>query len=71
EYALSLLPLHYYSKEFYKDNLKKAEELIGSIDKKDVDILALVLRLEAPLWSEDRDFEKVEGITLLKTKDII
>ena len=71
EYALSLLPVHYYSKEFYKDNLKKAEELIGSIDKKDVDILALVLKLRAPLWSEDRDFEKIDGITLLKTKDII
>ncbi|MEA1993950.1 MAG: PIN domain-containing protein [Euryarchaeota archaeon] len=71
EYALSLLPIHYYSKESYTDKLKKAEELIGFIDKKDVNILSLALMLHAPLWSEDRDFEKVEGITLLKTKDLI
>jgi predicted nucleic acid-binding protein len=71
EYALSLLPLQYYPHEFYKDTLTEAEELIGERDKKDVDILALMLKLRAPLWSEDHDFEKVDGITLLKTKDII
>ena len=70
-YALSLLPIQPYPKEFYKDTIGKAERLIGRIDKKDVDILALVLKLRAPLWSEDRDFEKIGEITLLKTKDII
>lgn len=70
-YALSLLPIQPYPKEFYKSAIEKAEKLIGEIDKKDVDILALVLKLQAPLWSEDRDFERVEGITLLKTKDLM
>lgn len=71
EYALSLLPVQPYPKELYKDTLEKAEELIGEIDKKDTSILALALKLHPPLWSEDRDFERVEGIVLLKTKDII
>jgi predicted nucleic acid-binding protein len=70
-YALSLLPIQPDPIEFYKDTIGKAERLIDRIDKKDVDILALVLKLRAPLWSEDRDFERVEEITLLKTKDII
>jgi predicted nucleic acid-binding protein len=70
-YALSLLPIQPYPKEFYKDTIVKAEKLIGEIDKKDVDILALVLKLQAPLWTEDRDFERVEGITLLRTKDLM
>lgn len=70
-YALSLLPIQPYPKEFHKGIIGKAEKLIGKIDKKDVDILALVLKLRALLWSEDRDFERVEEITLLKTKDII
>jgi predicted nucleic acid-binding protein len=64
-----LFPIQTCPKEFYKDALKKAEKLIGEIDKRDTDILALVLELRAPLWSEDRDFERVEGIVLLKTKD--
>ncbi|KYK33946.1 MAG: hypothetical protein AYK19_12655 [Theionarchaea archaeon DG-70-1] len=71
EYALTLLPIQSYPKEFYRDTLEKAEELIGEIDRKDTSILALVLKLQAPLWSEDRDFERIKGIALLKTKDII
>ncbi len=71
EYALLLLPIRVYSKEFYKDTFKKAKELIVEIDRKDINILALVFKLRASLWSEDRDFERVEGITLLKTKDIL
>ncbi|MEW6006697.1 MAG: PIN domain-containing protein [bacterium] len=56
---------------FYKSKLKEAEGLIGEIDRKDVDILALALFTKAPLWSHDRDFEDIKGIELLKTKDFL
>ena len=69
--ALSLLPITTHPKSFYKNNIQKAEELIGPIDEKDVDILALTLSKKSPLWSEDKDFELVQGITLLKTKDLL
>lgn len=68
--ALSLLPITAHPKTAYKQNIPEADKLIGRIDKKDVDILALALFIKCPLWSNDRDFETVEGITLLKTKDL-
>ena len=69
--ALSLLPITTHSKGFYKHNIQKADELIGNIDRKDIDILALALSTKSHLWSEDKDFEAVQGITLLKTKDLL
>ena len=69
--AKSLLPITTYPETFYKQNIQEADKLIGHIDKKDVDILALALSIKCPLWSDDKDFEAVEGITLLKTKDLL
>ncbi len=69
--ALSLLPITAHPKKFYQKNIQEAGRLIGKIDKKDVEILALVLSTKSPLWSEDKDFEAIKGITLLKTKDLL
>ena len=67
--ALNLLPLIIYNKEFYKEEIEKAKQLIEHKDKKDIDILALTLRTSYPLWSEDTHFERINEINLLKTKD--
>ena len=69
--ALSLLPITTYTKKFYQKDIQEADELIGTVDKKDVDLLALVLSTKSPLWSEDKHFAVVKGITLLKTKDLL
>lgn len=69
--ALSLLPITTHSKKFYESRIREADKLIGDVDKKDVEILALALSTKSPLWSEDKDFEAIEGITLLKTKDLL
>jgi predicted nucleic acid-binding protein len=45
--------------------------MIYHIDKKDVDILALSLKLDCFLWSQDKDFEKCGFKKLLKTYDFI
>jgi predicted nucleic acid-binding protein len=45
------------SKSFYKSKLVEAWELIGKRDPKDVDILALTLKLNVPIWSNDNDFK--------------
>ncbi len=69
--ALSLLPIANYPKSFYQKSIQEADKLIGDIDKKDVDILALALSTNSPIWSEDKDFESIKGIILLKTKDLL
>lgn len=56
-YALDLLPLTVYEPKFYRRSLKKAKLQIAHRDPRDVEILALTLELERPLWTNDRDFE--------------
>ncbi len=45
--------------------------MISHIDKKDVEILALAMKLETFIWSQDKHFEKSGYLKLLKTHDFI
>lgn len=69
--SLNMLPFKIYKGSFYQNNLKEAKNMIAHIDKKDVDILALALKLETYLWSQDKDFEKAGYEKLLKTHNFI
>lgn len=71
EEILGKLPLLIYERSFYKGKIKKAREVIGEIDKKDTDILALSLKFETYLWSQDKDFEIAGCLKILKTYDFI
>jgi predicted nucleic acid-binding protein len=70
EYALDLLPLRQYPERAYRTTMAEAGRRIGRRDPDDVDVLALALRLEVPLWSNDRDFEGT-GIKRLTTTDLL
>lgn len=70
-YLLNQLPLKIYQRTFYKDKLEEAKKTIVHIDKKDVDILALALKFDTYLWSQDKDFEKAGYQKLLKTYNFI
>ncbi len=69
--ALDILPLEIYKSNFYSDKINEATNLIGKIDKKDINILALSLKKNKTIWSEDKHFEKIREIILLKTKDFL
>lgn len=56
-FDLSLLPLTIYPRDFYEAQLEEAKLRIGKRDPKDVDILALTLHLNIPIWTNDKDFE--------------
>ena len=68
---LKKLPTLIYKKNFYKGNLREAVRTIGEIDAKDVDILALALKLETYLWSQNKDFETCGYPKILKTYNFI
>jgi predicted nucleic acid-binding protein len=55
EYALDLLPSRPYPARAYRDSTAEARRRVERRDPDDVDVLALTLRLEVPLWSNDRD----------------
>ena len=67
--ALELLPLTIYNQNFYSEKIENAKKLIEHKDEKDIDLLALALKTSNPLWSEDTHFERINEISLLKTKD--
>lgn len=56
EMSLRLLPLVIYDQRAYKGKLRDAQRRIAKRDPKDVDLLALALRLRAPIWSKADDF---------------
>lgn len=70
-FVLNHFPIQAFQPKEYDDKRKAAEELIVKRDPKDVDILALALKFNAPLWSEDKDFEGIEGLILFKTSDLL
>jgi predicted nucleic acid-binding protein len=41
-------------REFYKDMMKKAFEICKSFDEKDSPFVGLELKLEAPIWTNDK-----------------
>ena len=69
ESTLNLIPLTIINQNEYQNFIPKAKNLIK--DPKDVDILALTLAFNSPLWSNDAHFEEIKEIKLLKTKDFI
>jgi len=56
--TLALLPLTVYSQAFYESKRTEAVRRIAHRDPDDVDVLALALRLNCPIWSNDADFSE-------------
>lgn len=56
-YALDLLPLTVYVSKRYRGSMKAATLQIAQRDPGDIEVLALALALERPLWTNDHDFE--------------
>jgi predicted nucleic acid-binding protein len=57
--AIAALPLTIVTRAAYAKRMTEASKRIGSRDPDDVDLLALALHLRVPIWSNDRDFEKL------------
>jgi len=55
--TLELLPVYIYAEREYAQNLPAARHLLAGRDEDDVALAALALKLEVPIWSNDRDYE--------------
>jgi predicted nucleic acid-binding protein len=58
--AVASLPVTIVDRAAYANSLSEAKRRIGRRDPDDVDILALALQFEIPIWTNDRDFEDSE-----------
>jgi predicted nucleic acid-binding protein len=68
--ALSMLPLSLCDVDFYKSKIRQAELMIGKRDPHDVHLLALSMKLNCPIWSNDKDFEGI-GVKVYSTLDLM
>ena len=56
----------------YEDQIKKATEIIGKIDAKDVPFVAVALAVKNDgIWSNDKHFQKQSVIKIFTTEDLI
>jgi hypothetical protein len=53
---LESLPVTVYGPADYVSHLAEASRLLSGRDREDVELLALALKLNVPVWSNDRDF---------------
>lgn len=51
------LPLEIKERPFYQDRIARAKELMEAMDPDDVDLVALALKLDASIWSNDDHFK--------------
>lgn len=68
--ALSMLPLSVCDVDFYKSKVRQAKLMIEKRDPYDVHLLALSLKLNCPIWSNDKDFEGL-GVKIYNTFDLM
>ena len=55
--ACAALPVTVVERSEYQEKLSTAKRRIGKRDPDDVNVLALALTLNLPVWSNDNDFE--------------
>jgi predicted nucleic acid-binding protein len=55
--SLALLPIEVHSERRYSSELPAARRLLASRDPDDIALAALALKLQIPIWSNDRDYE--------------
>jgi predicted nucleic acid-binding protein len=57
--ALAALPIRLYTARWYRGRIPEARKYLQDRDPDDVALAALALKLQVPIWSNDRDFESL------------
>ena len=56
---LKALPLEIYPERKYRSHLAEAQRYLENRDPSDAPLAALALKLQIPVWSNDKDFEEI------------
>ncbi len=70
EAQFRLLAIVPHGRAEYAEFIPRAAGLIGKRDPDDVELLALALALQIPVWTNDRDFE-IAGIERCTTAGLL
>ena len=69
-WQFKMLPLDSFSEKYYKSHFLQAQKLLGNRDPDDAHLVALALKEDIPIWSNDRDFEKL-SISVYTTAQLL
>ena len=69
-WQFKMLPLISFSEKYYKSHFSEAQKLLNERDPDDIHLAALALKEGVPIWSNDRDFEKL-SITVYTTAQLL
>ena len=69
--AFQLLPVEACQPSTYSGKEQLARRLIAERDPRDVPLLALALQRNTPIWSNDRDFQGIEGVQVWSTGELL
>lgn len=53
------------------DYREEAYDIMGNIDKDDVQFIATALAFQCPIWSDDKHFQQQKIVKVLTTKDML
>lgn len=53
---LRMFPIVAFAEQEYQDCIPRAKQLVGTRDPDDVHLMALALKKDAAIWSNDKDF---------------
>ncbi len=65
------LPIEACQPAIYASHENKAKSLIEERDPRDVPVLALAITRRLAIWSNDKDFEGLEGTRIFKTHELL
>jgi predicted nucleic acid-binding protein len=68
--AMAALPVTIVDRAQYAKSIAEATKRIGRRDPDDIELLALALHLQIPIWSNDRDFERL-NVDLFTTEGLL
>ena len=68
--AAATLPVTTVPRTVYASSLAEARKRIGRRDPDDVELLALAIQLQLPVWSNDNDFENT-GVVWYTTASLL
>lgn len=68
--GVASLPVDVIPESVFKDKLDTAHHQMGKRDPTDVDLLALALAEDIPIWSDDQDFED-SSVQVFTTQEVL
>ena len=68
--ALGVVPVEWKASSEYEDHREQAEARIAARDPDDWPTVALALKLNLPVWSQDKDLTEA-GITVFTTGELL